>query len=111
MGKQLSERDNKTGAMINVQEARDCLSTGNLQGADEALAVAQRQLIYAGAKDIGPLENANNDYSNAIFTELSRREDKIERLEGELEEYEETIQELRDIYYHSPLNRYRSSDE
>lgn len=92
----LPKREYTTAAMINIHDAREELGHGNLGFADQALAVAQRQLIYAGSKDIGQLPAAR-DLDNHIKSELSKKNRKIEHLEEQIEALEEDKAKLRKI--------------
>lgn len=93
----LSDREWISGALINIESAREHLDDGYLARADEDLAVAQRLLLRGGARDVGPLEDGR-DLPSAVYSRIHERNRKIERLEKKLEKKEEKIAELESRY-------------
>ena len=95
----MSKRDAASGALIVVQDARRALEEGWLGKADEDLAVAQRLMIDAGAKDIGPITPARElskmgDRIRELEQEIQRKEREIERKEKTIEDQTEFIKKL-----------------
>lgn len=88
-----SARDALTGAIINVHEARIQLETGSLARADEALAVSQRLMLRAGAKDIGQLPNGRA-FEDNVLSDRYRLRERVEKKDEKIEELQERIEEL-----------------
>lgn len=91
----LSDRDYLTGIIINIHEARYLLSDGRIGPAEECLAVAERMAIPAGAKDIGPIDSAQ-DLPDSVFDRLGSAKDENRKLQERIEELEKTQKELRE---------------
>lgn len=90
----LMDRDYMSSAIILAHEARNELTDGRLRAADEVLAVQQRILLMAGAKDIGQLRSGR-ELPDDVYIERAESQRKLQRKKEEVEELENEINELR----------------